>query len=153
MTSHVEPACVCWPRCQELSQGRCHEPDPAHIALKSLFDDGLRRTHQCALQAVSRWTASSGLAPGDTATLRAKIRWLAGWPELLFRLRGNWVEMPARLTLPTNLGTPGLPNSRRVDNAGPAIYDVTHLPALPRANQTVTVTCRVSRTRVRSSEL
>ena len=79
-----------------------------------------------------------------TATIRAKVRWLSGWPEVLMRVRGNWIELPARMTVPPNLGTPGQANSRRVTNAGPAIFDVTHTPALPRANEAVVVTCRVS---------
>lgn len=77
-----------------------------------------------------------------TATIRAKVRWLSGWPEVLMRIRGNWIELPARMEVPKNLGTPGQVNSRRVNNAGPAIYDVTHSPALPRANEPVVVTCR-----------
>lgn len=84
------------------------------------------------------------LAANSTATLRAKVRWLAGWPQVLFRLHGNGLELSANLAVPANLGTPGLPNSRRVPNAGPAIYDVTHAPALPAASEAVRVTCRVS---------
>jgi regulation of enolase protein 1 (concanavalin A-like superfamily) len=86
----------------------------------------------------------AGLASGDTATIRAKVRWLAGWPEILFRVSGNWIEMPVRMNVPKNLGTPGLANTRKVSNAGPAIYDVTHQPILPRANEAVVVTCRIS---------
>jgi hypothetical protein len=91
-----------------------------------------------------RTPLAAGLANGNTVTLSAKARWVAGWPEVLFRVHGNYIEMPMRLPVPQNLGTPGLPNSRLVPNAGPAIYQVNHAPALPRANQPVTVTCRVS---------
>jgi hypothetical protein len=91
-----------------------------------------------------RTSLTAGLNNGDTGILSAKVRWIAGWPEVLFRLHGNYLEMPARMAVPTNLGTPGQANSRRVANAGPAIYDVTHTPALPRASQAVLVTCRVS---------
>ena len=91
-----------------------------------------------------RTALTTSLTSGDTATIRVKARWLAGWPEILFRLRGNWLELPAKLVVPKNLGTPGRPNSRLVPNAGPAIYDVTHTPALPRAGEAVVVTCRVS---------
>ncbi|HTI70446.1 MAG TPA: lamin tail domain-containing protein [Candidatus Limnocylindria bacterium] len=77
-------------------------------------------------------------------TMRASVRWLSGSPEVLLRLRGNWMEMPIRLPIPANLGSPGLPNSRRVANQGPAIYEVTHNPPVPAANIPVTVTCRVS---------
>lgn len=84
------------------------------------------------------------LVAGDTVTFRAKARWVTGWPEVLFRMNGNWFEMPVRLAVPKNLGTPGLPNSRSVSNAGPAVYDVAHTPALPAVNQAVVVSCRVS---------
>jgi len=86
----------------------------------------------------------SGLANGNTATMAAKVRWLAGWPEILLRLHGNYLELPVRMNLPRSLGTPGQANSRRVANAGPAIYAATHSPPLPRSSDPVVVTCRVS---------
>ena len=82
------------------------------------------------------------LANGATATIRAKARWQRGWPELLLRLHGNYLEAPARLTLPTNLGSPGLVNSVVTSNAGPVIYGVTHTPALPATSQAVVVTAQ-----------
>ena len=90
-----------------------------------------------------RAALSSTLANGSTATLRAKFRWLRGSPEPLLRLKGNWLEATGKMAVPANLGTPGLPNSRRVTNAGPAIHDVSHSPVLPSSGQTVTVTARV----------
>jgi len=91
-----------------------------------------------------RGSVGNTLTEGNVVVMRAKARWVAGWPEVLLRLRGNWMDFPIRLSVPANLGTPGLPNSRVVPNAGPAIYAVTHTPALPRAQQSVVVTCRVS---------
>jgi len=79
-----------------------------------------------------------------TATLRAKFRWLRGHTNVLLRVHGNWIEAPAALAVPSNLGTPGLANSRRVANAGPAITDVTHTPILPASGQAVRVTARLS---------
>ncbi len=75
------------------------------------------------------------LASGQTATLGLEARWLHGWPEVLLRLRGNWLEVTGRMPVPANLGTPGQRNSRYVANAGPAIYEVKHSPPLPPANQ------------------
>jgi hypothetical protein len=46
------------------------------------------------------------------------------------------------MPVPNNLGTPGMPNSRRVSNAGPAIYNVKHNPSLPAANQSAVVTAQ-----------
>ncbi len=85
----------------------------------------------------------NNLASGDTVTMRYKARWLHGCPEPDFRLNGNWLEATAVLPIPRNLGTPGARNSTYITNAGPALYDVTHTPAVPAANQAVVVTAKV----------
>ena len=82
----------------------------------------------------------AALPASTPATIRAKVRWLKGHPEILFRLRGKWLEAVGLMDVPPNLGTPGGPNSRRVANAGPAIYSVTHSPVLPAAGEPVIVT-------------
>ncbi len=83
------------------------------------------------------------MGPGQTATLRFKARWLHGCPEVLLRLNGNWLEAVGALPVPANLGTPGLRNSRAVSNAGPALYEVAHSPAVPGYGEDVVVTARV----------
>src|SRR5438445_733246 len=86
---------------------------------------------------------SSALASGATnVTISAEVRWLKGQPEALLRLRGNWLECAAEMSLPPNPGTPGLRNSRYVTNAAPAIVGTIHAPVLPAANQPVIVTAR-----------
>jgi len=84
------------------------------------------------------------LTAGQTVTLSFEARWLHGWPEALLRLNGNWLEATGPLPVPSNLGSPGMPNSTYITNAGPAIYNVTHTPSLPAANQPVVVTANVS---------
>ncbi|HYG22244.1 MAG TPA: lamin tail domain-containing protein [Verrucomicrobiae bacterium] len=79
----------------------------------------------------------------NTGTIRAQVRWLKGSPYVLLRVRGNWMEVSRRLDIPANLGTPGLVNSRRVANAAPALFDVSHSPVLPALNQAVVVSARV----------
>jgi hypothetical protein len=88
--------------------------------------------------------AANHLAAGQTATLSFEARWLHGWPEVLLRLNGNWLEAAGALPVPGNLGSPGMPNSQYITNAGPAIYNVTHNPPVPPANQPVVVTANVS---------
>jgi hypothetical protein len=92
-----------------------------------------------------RSTLTSALSSGSTATFRAKVRWLCGHPELLFRLHGNWLEAAGVMALPANLGTPGARNSRTpvTLNVGPAIFNVSHSPVLPAASQAVTVRAQV----------
>ncbi len=81
--------------------------------------------------------------PGATNTISAQARWLRGETNIVLRLHGNWLEAAGTLPVPTNLGSPGLVNSRHLTNSGPAIYDVGHSPVLPAAGQVVLVTARL----------
>ncbi len=94
--------------------------------------------------AVQITLTNTSFAAGQTATLRFKARWLRGCSEPVLRFWGCYLEATGRLAVPSNLGTPGLPNSRALNNGGPAIYQVTHDPAVPAANQPVIVSARVS---------
>ncbi len=85
---------------------------------------------------------ANAIPSGSTVALRARARWIAGHPQVLLRLRGNYLEVMGDLHVPSNLGTPGAPNSAHTANAGPAIYDARHVPVLPAANQPVAVTAR-----------
>jgi hypothetical protein len=105
-----------------------------HIRATDRGDTGANRV---------RTTLTAPLAAGQTATIRAKVRWLAGCPEILFRIRGNWLEATGNTLRAQNLGTPGAPNSRAVLNAGPAISEVRHWPILPANQQNVIVFARV----------
>ena len=84
------------------------------------------------------------LASGNTVTLRAKVRWLKGNPNILLRLRGNYMEAPGFMLTARNLGTPGARNSIATTNAPPVITDVAHWPPLPANGQQVLVTARAS---------
>lgn len=88
--------------------------------------------------------AATGTGPGTPCTINAQVRWLKGTRDILFRMKGNYIEAPLRMNLPLNTGTPGAPNSRRIANAGPAIYEVVHTPILPAAGQPVVVTARLT---------
>jgi hypothetical protein len=91
-----------------------------------------------------RCPLTTALPSGATnVTIRAAVRWLKGSPEILLRLRGNWLECAAELPTSANPGTPGARNSRYVANAGPAITAVSHAPILPAANQPIVVSARV----------
>src|SRR5436190_2782220 len=77
-------------------------------------------------------------------SIRAKVRWLRGFPEILFRLHGSATEAYGRMNLPRRPGSPGTTNSTRVINAGPAVSDVKHSPILPTPSDAVVVTARVN---------
>ena len=104
-----------------------------HIRASGKGDTGANRV-RCPLL--------TSLSPGQTATLRAKVRWLRGRPEILLRVHGNYLELAGRMAPPAQPGTPGARNSRAAANNAPAIHSVTHSPALPPANQPVVVTAR-----------
>ncbi|HXJ72665.1 MAG TPA: hypothetical protein VNM37_07420, partial [Candidatus Dormibacteraeota bacterium] len=106
-----------------------------HVRASARGDTGLNRL-RVPLAAVAPTNA-----PG---TIRARVRWLCGWPEIILRTHGNWGECFGRMVLPGNLGTPGARNSRALSNAPPAVYEVHHEPVLPAGDQSVVVTCRVS---------
>src|SRR4030095_15025039 len=71
---------------------------------------------------------TTSLTRGFTATLRAKARWLRGSPDIVLRLKGNYLEAVGLLPIPATLGTPGAPNSVASTNLGPAITEVVHAP-------------------------
>lgn len=91
-----------------------------------------------------RTPLTATLASGTkNVTIRAHVRWLKGHPEILFRLRGNWLECAGEMALPISPGTPGAVNSRYQPNAAPAITEVQHSPVLPAANTAFIVTAQV----------
>ncbi len=102
-----------------------------HLRAGSRGDNGANRVRSATFVAVS-----------GTITIRAKVKWLRGWPELLVRLHGGGAEAYGPMSYASNLGTPGVPNSRAKSNAGPAIWDVNHSPALPAANEAIQVVAR-----------
>jgi len=79
----------------------------------------------------------------STVTVRAKVRWLCGWPRATMDVELWWLEAPIAMEIPKNLGSPGVANSCAAPNAGPAISEVTHQPVLPATGEPVVVTCRV----------
>lgn len=89
------------------------------------------------------WTRISTMPTGTAGTIRARVRWLKGSRYCLLRVRGQWIEAEVVMDVPSQLGTPGLPNSRLVANAGPAMAEVTHTPVLPAGGQPVVVSARV----------
>ncbi|HON08743.1 MAG TPA: lamin tail domain-containing protein, partial [Verrucomicrobiota bacterium] len=90
-----------------------------------------------------RINLSSSLTANTIATIRGKVRWLKGHPEILFRIRGCWHEAAVKMNTPRNPGTPGLPNSRLITNAPPAIYEIAHTPVVPLFGENIVVTARV----------
>ncbi len=126
-------------------------PQGAHIRSSLETNEGYDSRQSLHIRASSRGDTgpnrvpaafTSALSSGQTATIPAQARWLRGWPELVMRVHGNYLEATGRLSVPAGLGTPGTRNSRALPNAPPAIFEVTHNPVLPAANQPAVVTAR-----------
>jgi hypothetical protein len=86
-----------------------------------------------------------------TVTFRGWARWLRGCQFLLLRTtRDRSPVQPPRpahsfeLTMPLDLGTPGMRNTAFVSNRGPDILDVRHEPVLPGGGEPIVVTARVA---------
>jgi len=93
-----------------------------------------------------RTVLRSPIPANTVATLRAKVRWRAGHPEILLRLRNGGLEAVGRLNVPSGSGTPGMPNSRSRLQPPPSITEVGHLPALPAAGARLRVVARIQST-------
>lgn len=124
--------------------------DRSAIATVTDAFDGSRALHLRASDRVQtgmnviRGALSATLPKSGTGTIRARVRWLSGSPELLIRTRGNWLEASGSILTTRALGTPGQPNSRGRANGAPALSDVLHQPLLPRNGEAVTVYARAS---------
>jgi hypothetical protein len=106
-----------------------------HLRASSGGDNGANRIEH---------NLSSTLTDGTRATMRAKFRWLRGNPHVLMKFHGNQLEASGILPVPTNLGSPGEPNSIRVTNAAPAIVQIAHAPVVPAASQSVVVSAAIN---------
>ena len=89
-------------------------------------------------------TLTSTAVAGSTCTLRARVKYLRGHPEIVLRLHGGFLEATGNILGPVVCGTPGAANSRAAANAGPAITEITYLPVLPQAGETATVHAAVT---------
>jgi len=84
------------------------------------------------------------IQPGAEYEVSYRARWRAGNNLLNTRLYFNRVARTMALPTPTDVGTPGAPNSAQVANLGPTFTDLRHEPVIPAANQDVTVTVRAA---------
>ncbi len=81
---------------------------------------------------------------GRQYTISLRAKWLRGCPWLHTEFYYNKVAKTFLLDLPAQSGTPGAQNSTYAANTGPTFTGVIHAPAVPAANEAVTVTARVT---------
>ena len=85
-----------------------------------------------------------GLVKSNLYELKFNARWVNG-SHLLVAHTWDWsVAKVFQLDVPSNLGTPGKPNSRALTTPAAQVEQLTHYPAVPRSTDTVKVTVRVA---------
>jgi hypothetical protein len=91
-------------------------------------------------------TFASGITtnPASTYNISFRARWVSGCPRLQSRLYFNVLARQTILDVPTNVGTPGAPNSRSTALVGPTFSGLTQSPTLPLAQETATLRVAVA---------
>jgi len=75
---------------------------------------------------------ANSMTSGNTVTLSYQARWLRGWPGVLFRLNGNWLEATAMLPCPPTSARPADPTaSARPMPGRPCTTSPTRPPCRP----------------------
>jgi hypothetical protein len=87
---------------------------------------------------------NTALLNGQLYEVTYRGRWVAGSPQVSTRGYFGKLARTTALPMPTRLGTPGAPNSRRVNNAGPTFAGLQHSPVVPPTNQPVLISIRAS---------
>lgn len=80
----------------------------------------------------------------DALTLKFKARWIKGKPRIVFKTFEDSFVSTFRLPIPNDLGSPGKANGSLVDSAPPALASLSHKPPVPKSNEPVTISARVS---------
>ncbi len=89
-------------------------------------------------------TLLSPVANGREYEISFRARWVSGSSQLLTRLYFTRVARTNVIDRPEHVGTPSAANSMSEPNIGPTMRDLSHSPAVPDANQAVTVSVRAA---------
>ncbi len=80
---------------------------------------------------------------GRTYEISYDAKWINGTPQLHTELYYKDAARTTILSQPSSSGTPGMPNSTRVDNVGPTYDGLRHEPLIPSTTDSVTVSVDV----------
>lgn len=89
-------------------------------------------------------TLQARVQNGTEYEIAFRARWVSGSNQLNTRLYFNRLARTTRIETPSGAGTPGGPNSTRVDNTGPAMDGMKHAPLVPLPGEPVTVEIEAS---------
>jgi len=114
--------------------------DPANRVLRLVATGPTEHMHNHAETTLKAGDTFVPIVDGATYRISFRAKWISGSNQLNTRLYFNRLARTTRIERPDRHGTPGRPNSTRVTNLGPTIDQVRHEPAVPAADQPVTVT-------------
>ncbi|MGI9243649.1 MAG: lamin tail domain-containing protein, partial [Verrucomicrobiales bacterium] len=84
-------------------------------------------------------TLTSAISNGQNYEISFRARWVSGSNQLHTRLYFNRCANVNVIDRPSDPGTPSAPNSRSAGNIGPTYSGLNHSPAVPDANEAVSV--------------
>ncbi|MCH2062731.1 MAG: lamin tail domain-containing protein [Roseibacillus sp.] len=122
-------------------------PDPDNPANKVLHvraTGAMEHMHNHAETTLKAGGSFVSLSNSQIYQISFRARWISGSNQLNTRLYFNRMPRTHLLEAPLDCGTPGAPNSRITDNAGPTYTNLRHSPAVPRANQSASVEAAIS---------
>ncbi len=87
---------------------------------------------------------TTALAAGQSYTISFWVKWQKGINLIYTRTHNQGAAKANRFPMPEPRGTPGKRNTAFRANAGPAISNVIHKPIVPKSNELVKVTARIT---------
>ena len=91
---------------------------------------------------LKKGTTVARVVAGREYEISFRAKWVAGTPLLNTRLYFNFLQRTHVIATPSLAGTPGMQNSRFVDNLGPTFEGLQHSPLVPTPKQPVSVQVR-----------
>ena len=114
---------------------------PGNKVLKLVARGPCRHSYN---HAETTFSENRGLSSANEYEISFRAKWQIGSPRLRTWLYFNRCARSTILNIPEKSGTPGEQNSCYETNLGPTFSVLNHFPAVPNANQEVTISVKVN---------
>ena len=111
--------------------------DPSNQVLRFVATSATEHMHNHV-----ETTLNQAVSNGQEYVISYRAKWIQGSPQLHSRLYFNRLARETIIEQPDLSGTPGTQNSTFAANIGPTYANFVHSPAVPEANQPITVSVR-----------
>jgi hypothetical protein len=124
-----------------LAQGNHWQTDMDDEGVMHLISDGRgdNRPNRTEIDATS-------MNRREDYEIRFSARWVSGSPRLIFSTWDHSIANNFLIPIPSQLGTPGKPNSRLQETPPPQLGHLQHSPAVPTSADVVSITANVQST-------